>query len=210
MKKLTKLIRAGIVASALSVYSVSTIYAQEVQVFALDNSQIAYEEPVKAAIDRCIPEDTIEAFNWHNGQVVIDADLPAKYNIAGLTNGVPTSTGWYNWDNGTTYVTVTPAYGLKTTISTTLHEFGHVFDMQVGATNNKNVQSIIESEIPRYTSLEERTGYMIPSIDSSREFFAQIYSAVVADGTGLVPYSSDMILACPSTANYIKTLLSKE
>ncbi len=168
----------------------------------------AWVPEVVVTIMEHIPVSTIQAFNDHGGQVVISSKKCDQLGKAGLTSGVPTASGWYTWDTKT-YMDLTPSHGIGLVKSTVLHEFGHVFDMQTGATDNASVVEMLKAELPMYDALEASTGYLIPASLDEHELFAQIFSAVVSRNDGTVPYSEKMIEACPNTASYIQGILAR-
>lgn len=203
--------KLGILAVCTTLLFSRAAFAAEpsVDVWAYNSADAAYVSAVAATIETHVPQSTIAAFNAHDGQVVISTSSCDPFGIAGMTNGIPTKSGWYTWDKGNTYIDLTPSYGLYVMQGTTLHEFGHVFDMQTRATDDPSVVAMLDSELPAYTALEANTGYMIPSIKNSHELFAQVFAAVVSNNDGTVNNSAEIIAECPKTASYIQDLISK-
>ena len=210
MKKNIKKI-IGVILSMNFILTMSiSVFAKETPfVWAYNEADNGYISAIENQILTHIPQSTIRAFNAHQGQVVISAIKCDELGIAGITNGEPTKTGWYMWPNGKVYVDLTPSYGLPLMQQTVLHEFGHVFDMERGATNNTSIQLILRSELPSYNALEANTGYMIPPMKDEHELFAQVFAAVVSNNDGTVRYSKEIMEVCPGTTNYIKGLLGK-
>lgn len=206
MKKLL----TAILATCLTLVMSTSVFAaaQTPMVWAYDSANDYYVPSITATIVNHVPASTIAAFNAHGGQVVIDGTKADQMGKAGYTNGIPTSSGWYTWDSPRTYVTITPSYGLGVMNRTVLHEFGHVLDMQTGATNNSDVIATISSELPAYAALEANTGYMIPATSDAQELFAQIFACVVSNNDGSVGYSAESIAACPKTAAYVKQVIA--
>lgn len=202
-----KILALSIVLSML--FSINVFAADVPMVWAFDPAHADYESYIQDTIVGHVPQSTIKAFNAHQGQVVISQTNCDPKGKAGITNGEPTASGWYTWPNGKVYVDITPTYGLPLMQQTVLHEFGHVFDMQTGATNDATLVAVLNSELPNYNALEANSGYIIPSVKDSHELFAQVFAAVVSRNDGTVRCSSQIIAACPQTASYISSLLAK-
>jgi len=139
------LVRNTIIAiSLLSCLFTTTVYAvpvQEPETWAYDPQYEEFIPNIVVTVMEHVPEFAIDAFNRHGGQIVISGKNCDQLGIAGLTNGDPTPNGWYGWDDKT-YMELTPSYGLSVMQSTVLHEFGHVFDMETGSTNNAEVMGL--------------------------------------------------------------------
>lgn len=204
MKRIIKLCITTILILSLTV----PIYASPIpMVWAYNEADNGYIDSITNTIVSHIPEHTIKSFNDHQGSVVISAIKCDQLGIAGITNGEPTASGWYRWPDNKVYVDITPSYGLHMMQGTVLHEFGHVFDMEMKATDNSAAKLIIQSELMMYNQLEKDTGYMIPPIKDEHELFAQVFAAVISKNDGTVNNSRDIIDVCPGTAQYIKSML---
>jgi len=67
---------------------------------------------------------------------------------------------------------------------------------------------MISAELPSYASLEENTGFMIPSVDDAQELFAQVFAAVISRDDGTVKYSNEIQNVCPNTTRFVKSQIS--
>ena len=173
----------------------------DVEVWAYSPQDEHYVSDLKNTILSHVPAKTLQIFNAHGGQVVINTN---QYGKAGMTYNTFDEQGRATFDTKC-YMDLTPEYGLPLMQHTALHEFGHVLDLETKITYREDVKRAISSEIASYNELVVKTNYMIPEYPNEHELFAQVHAAVLgADGTQ--PYANEIMAACPETTKIVKSL----
>ncbi len=201
MKALRTFIAVALAAIAGLAPTTAALASPDVTIWAYDERNEAYVPELKKVILSHVPAKTLEIFNAHGGQIVINANGLGK---AGMTYNAFDEQGRAMFDDRC-YMELTPAYGLPLMEHTALHEFGHVLDLELKTTYREDAKGIISSEIVAYNALVPQTGDMIPEYPNEHELFAQVHAAVLG-ADGVQPCANEIMAACPETTKIIKSL----